>query len=127
MDQRPSWIGRTLSARYRIEAMLGQGGTSAGCKATGLLPERVVAISLFHPIFQLTHPLSSASRVKRLRLRVSVTPILFSSMISTMTVIPPPMPLRLKAKKRKRASKEKTYGSCHISGSSYHLSYLVSP
>jgi serine/threonine protein kinase len=29
MDQQPTWIGRTLSGRYRIDALLGQRGMSA--------------------------------------------------------------------------------------------------
>ena len=47
MDQ-PSWIGRTLSDRYRIDAMLGQGGMSAVYKATDPNLKRVVAIKLIH-------------------------------------------------------------------------------
>jgi serine/threonine protein kinase len=49
MDQQPTWIGRTLSARYRIDAMLGQGGMSAVYKATDPNLKRVVAIKLIHP------------------------------------------------------------------------------
>ncbi len=44
----PSWIGRTLSNRYRIDAMLGQGGMSAVYKATDPNLKRVVAIKLIH-------------------------------------------------------------------------------
>ena len=47
MDQ-PTWIGRTLSNRYRIDAMLGQGGMSAVYKATDPNLRRVVAIKLIH-------------------------------------------------------------------------------
>lgn len=47
MDQ-PTWIGRTLSNRYKIEALLGQGGMSAVYKATDPNLKRVVAIKLIH-------------------------------------------------------------------------------
>jgi len=46
--QQPTWIGRTLSNRYRIDAMLGQGGMSAVYKATDPNLRRVVAIKLIH-------------------------------------------------------------------------------
>lgn len=49
MDHQPTWIGRTLSGRYRIEAMLGQGGMSAVYKATDPNLKRVVAVKLIHP------------------------------------------------------------------------------
>jgi eukaryotic-like serine/threonine-protein kinase len=49
MDQQPTWIGRTLSGRYRIDAMLGQGGMSAVYKSTDPNLKRVVAIKLIHP------------------------------------------------------------------------------
>ena len=45
----PSWIGQTLSGRYKIEAVLGQGGMSAVYKATDPNLKRVVAIKLIHP------------------------------------------------------------------------------
>lgn len=47
MDQ-PSWIGRTLSGRYKIEALLGQGGMSAVYKASDPNLKRVVAVKLIH-------------------------------------------------------------------------------
>jgi serine/threonine-protein kinase len=47
MDQ-PTWIGRTLSGRYRIDALIGQGGMSAVYKATDPNLKRVVAIKLIH-------------------------------------------------------------------------------
>ncbi len=47
MDQ-PSWIGRTLSGRYRIESLLGQGGMSAVYKASDPNLKRVVAVKLIH-------------------------------------------------------------------------------
>lgn len=56
----PSWIGQTLSGRYKIEAMLGQGGMSAVYKATDPNLKRVVAIKLIHP-----HLSSDASFVQR--------------------------------------------------------------
>ena len=48
MDQQPTWIGRTLSGRYRIDALQGQGGMSAVYKATDPNLKRVVAIKLIH-------------------------------------------------------------------------------
>jgi serine/threonine protein kinase len=48
MDQ-PTCIGRTLSGRYKIEALLGQGGMSAVYKATDPNLKRVVAVKLIHP------------------------------------------------------------------------------
>jgi eukaryotic-like serine/threonine-protein kinase len=71
MDQ-PTWIGRTLSGRYRIEALLGQGGMSAVYKATDPNLKRVVAIKLIHshlssdPMFVLRFE-SEASAVASLR------------------------------------------------------------
>ena len=47
--QQPTWIGQTLSGRYRIDAMLGQGGMSAVYKASDPNLKRVVAIKLIHP------------------------------------------------------------------------------
>jgi serine/threonine protein kinase len=44
----PTWIGRTLSGRYHIDALLGQGGMSAVYKATDPNLKRVVAIKLIH-------------------------------------------------------------------------------
>lgn len=45
----PSWIGRSLSGRYQIDSLLGQGGMSAVYKATDPNLKRVVAIKLIHP------------------------------------------------------------------------------
>jgi serine/threonine protein kinase len=45
----PTWIGRTLGGRYKIEALLGQGGMSAVYKATDPNLKRVVAVKLIHP------------------------------------------------------------------------------
>ena len=45
----PTWIGRTLSGRYKIDDTLGQGGMSAVYKATDPNLKRVVAIKLIHP------------------------------------------------------------------------------
>jgi len=47
--EQPSWIGQTLSGRYHIEALLGQGGMSAVYKANDPNLKRVVAIKLIHP------------------------------------------------------------------------------
>jgi serine/threonine protein kinase len=56
----PSWIGRTLSGRYRIDALLGQGGMSAVYKATDPNLKRVVAIKLIH-----SHLSGDAQFIKR--------------------------------------------------------------
>jgi serine/threonine-protein kinase len=45
----PSWIGHTISGRYKIESLLGQGGMSAVYKATDPNLRRAVAIKLIHP------------------------------------------------------------------------------
>ncbi len=47
--EQPSWINRTLSNRYAIEALLGQGGMSAVYKASDPNLKRTVAIKLIHP------------------------------------------------------------------------------
>jgi tRNA A-37 threonylcarbamoyl transferase component Bud32 len=44
----PGWIGRSLSGRYQIEAMLGQGGMSAVYRGTDPNLRRTVAIKLIH-------------------------------------------------------------------------------
>jgi serine/threonine protein kinase len=44
----PTWIGRTLSGRYQIESLLGQGGMSAVYKAADPNLKRFVAIKLIH-------------------------------------------------------------------------------
>ena len=46
--KQPSWIKRTLSKRYTIEALLGQGGMSAVYKANDPNLKRVVAVKLIH-------------------------------------------------------------------------------
>jgi serine/threonine protein kinase len=43
-----SWIGQSLSGRYQIEELLGQGGMSAVYKATDPNLKRAVAIKLIH-------------------------------------------------------------------------------
>lgn len=45
----PTWIGRSLNDRYKISALLGQGGMSAVYKANDPNLKRVVAIKLIHP------------------------------------------------------------------------------
>jgi serine/threonine-protein kinase len=47
--EQPTWIGRSLNGRYKIDALLGQGGMSAVYKATDPNLKRVVAIKLIHP------------------------------------------------------------------------------
>ena len=44
-----TWIGRSLNGRYKIDALLGQGGMSAVYKAMDPNLKRVVAIKLIHP------------------------------------------------------------------------------
>lgn len=46
---KPSWIGKSLSGRYQIEEMIGQGGMSAVYKATDPNLKRVVAVKMIHP------------------------------------------------------------------------------
>jgi serine/threonine protein kinase len=55
-----NWIGKTLSNRYVIEEMLGQGGMSAVYKATDPNLKRVVAVKMIH-----THLSSNPDFVKR--------------------------------------------------------------
>lgn len=45
----PSWIGHTISGRYQIESLLGQGGMSSVYKATDPNLRRTVAVKLIHP------------------------------------------------------------------------------
>jgi serine/threonine-protein kinase len=47
--EQSTWIGRSLNGRYKIDALLGQGGMSAVYKATDPNLKRVVAIKLIHP------------------------------------------------------------------------------
>lgn len=47
--EQPTWIGRSLNGRYKIDALLGQGGMSAVYKAMDPNLKRVVAIKLIHP------------------------------------------------------------------------------
>jgi serine/threonine protein kinase len=48
ISERPSWIGKTLGNRYRIDELLGQGGMSAVYKAFDPNLKRVVAIKIVH-------------------------------------------------------------------------------
>jgi eukaryotic-like serine/threonine-protein kinase len=45
----PSWIGQTVGGRYKIEALLGQGGMSSVYRASDPNLHRTVAIKLIHP------------------------------------------------------------------------------
>ncbi len=45
----PSWIGQTIGGRYKIEALLGQGGMSAVYRAADPNLHRTVAVKLIHP------------------------------------------------------------------------------
>ncbi len=47
-ESKPSWIGRTLNDRYKIEEILGQGGMAGVYKATDPNLERTVAIKIIH-------------------------------------------------------------------------------
>ena len=44
-----TWTGRTLSGRYQIQDLLGQGGMSAVYKALDTNLKRIVAVKLIHP------------------------------------------------------------------------------
>jgi len=57
---RTSWIGKTLSSRYVIDELLGQGGMSAVYKGTDPNLKRVVAIKMIH-----THLSDNADFVQR--------------------------------------------------------------
>lgn len=48
MEQQ-TWIGRSLHGRYKIDALLGQGGMSSVYKAMDPNLKRVVAVKLIHP------------------------------------------------------------------------------
>ena len=63
----PSWIGQTLSGRYKIDELLGQGGMSAVYKAYDPNLKRVVAIKLVHQ-----HLSSDQEFVKRFEEEASV-------------------------------------------------------
>jgi len=63
----PTWIGQTLSGRYKIEELLGQGGMSAVYKAYDPNLKRVVAIKLVH-----SHLSTDPEFVKRFEEEASV-------------------------------------------------------
>lgn len=63
----PTWIGQTLSGRYKIQELLGQGGMSAVYKAYDPNLKRVVAIKLVH-----SHLSSDPEFVKRFEEEASV-------------------------------------------------------
>lgn len=63
----PTWIGQTLSGRYKIDELLGQGGMSAVYKAYDPNLKRVVAIKLVH-----SHLSSDPEFVKRFEEEASV-------------------------------------------------------
>ena len=43
------WLGHTIAGRYKLEAILGQGGMSTVYKATDPNLRRAVAVKLIHP------------------------------------------------------------------------------
>lgn len=63
----PTWIGQTLGRRYKIEALLGQGGMSAVYRAFDPNLKRVVAVKLVH-----SHLSSDQEFVKRFEEEASV-------------------------------------------------------
>lgn len=63
----PTWIGQTLGGRYKIEALLGQGGMSAVYRAFDPNLKRVVAVKLVH-----SHLSSDQEFVKRFEEEASV-------------------------------------------------------
>jgi len=67
MMNQPTWIGQTLGRRYKIEALLGQGGMSAVYRAFDPNLKRVVAVKLVH-----SHLSSDQEFVKRFEEEASV-------------------------------------------------------
>lgn len=67
MMNQPTWIGQTLGGRYKIEALLGQGGMSAVYRAFDPNLKRVVAVKLVH-----SHLSSDQEFVKRFEEEASV-------------------------------------------------------
>ena len=47
-DLQPTWIGRTIGGRYKIESLLGSGGMSSVYRATDPNLQRTVAIKIIH-------------------------------------------------------------------------------
>lgn len=48
-DATPSWIGRTIGGRYKVETLLGRGGMSSVYQATDPNLQRTVAVKIIHP------------------------------------------------------------------------------
>ncbi len=61
-----SWIGQTLSGRYEIQELLGQGGMSAVYKANDPNLRRVVAVKIIHPHLSKMRSLCGVLKKKRL-------------------------------------------------------------
>lgn len=83
--EQPTWIGRSLNGRYKIDALLGSGGMSAVYKAFDPNLRRVVAIKLIHPHLSTDIDFIYRFKKKPPPWPRSAIPILYKSMISTWT------------------------------------------